>query len=309
MHDDNIGRGTKLEKNSSLLKRTFILGVIVILFVISIIPSSGKIVEKHSIKTISDDNILYVGGTGPGNYTKIQLAINEAYEGDTVFVYDDSSPYNENLIVDKSINLIGEDWETTIIIGVDIYESTIHIIDDWINVSGFTVKNGYGGIRINSNNNTISGNIVQKNSWGGVSLQNANFNNILNNKIIDNFYGIQIYKNSCYNYFSSNLIRKSLRLGIMIGNPIVPLPLTYKTENLALNSDNSYFNIFIKNTLINPIKNAYFFECHTNTWDKNYWGRPRILPKIISGYRGKDFTDPWYNIDWHPAFLPYHKLF
>ena len=272
-----------------------------------VISSSATDVIPIKQTTVSfEDNTLYVGGSGEGNYTRIQDAINNANDGDIVFVY--SGIYYENIVIDKSINLIGEDWETTIIIGVDIYKSTIHIIDDWINVSGFTVKNGYGGIRINSNNNTISGNIVQDNMWGGISLQNAQFNNILNNKIIDNFYGIQIYKNSCYNYFSNNLIRKSSHTGIMIGNPIVPLLLTDKIGNTALNLDSSNFNIFIKNTLINPIKNAYFHECHTNTWDKNYWGRPRILPKLISGCRG-DCTDRWYNIDWHPAFLPHHKLF
>jgi hypothetical protein len=32
-------------------------------------------------------NILYVGGGGPGNYTKIQDAINNAINGDTIFVF------------------------------------------------------------------------------------------------------------------------------------------------------------------------------------------------------------------------------
>jgi len=32
-------------------------------------------------------NTLYVGGSGPNNYTKIQDAIDNASNGDTVFVY------------------------------------------------------------------------------------------------------------------------------------------------------------------------------------------------------------------------------
>ena len=31
---------------------------------------------------------LYVGGSGEGNYTKIQDAINDSSDGDTVFVYN-----------------------------------------------------------------------------------------------------------------------------------------------------------------------------------------------------------------------------
>jgi len=38
---------------------------------------------------------LYVGGSGPNNYTSIQDAINDASDGDTIYVYDDSSPYHE----------------------------------------------------------------------------------------------------------------------------------------------------------------------------------------------------------------------
>ena len=37
---------------------------------------------------ISNDNTLYVGGSGEGNYTKIQDAIDDASDGDIVFVYN-----------------------------------------------------------------------------------------------------------------------------------------------------------------------------------------------------------------------------
>ena len=60
---------------------------------------------------------MYVGGSGPGNYTRIQSAIDYAFDGDTVFVYDDSSPYYENIEVKKSVYLIGENKDTTIING------------------------------------------------------------------------------------------------------------------------------------------------------------------------------------------------
>jgi len=51
---------------------------------------------------------LYVGGSVPNNYTTIQSAIDDAVDGDTVFVYDDSSPYREHLLIETSINLLGE---------------------------------------------------------------------------------------------------------------------------------------------------------------------------------------------------------
>ena len=72
-----------------------------------------------SFTTLSNENnnlsseTLYVGGSGPGNYTKIQDAIDDASDGDTVFVF--SGIYNEFLSIDKSIQLIGEDKNTSII--------------------------------------------------------------------------------------------------------------------------------------------------------------------------------------------------
>jgi len=79
---------------------------------------------------------LYVGGNGTGNYTTIQEAINDANSGDTVFVYDDSSPYKENVIVNRSINFIGEDKDTTVI---DANETGKHAIK--ITVDNVTSQN------------------------------------------------------------------------------------------------------------------------------------------------------------------------
>ena len=79
---------------------------ITILFLGMSITSSMTVdtVKKPSVP-ISNGKTLYVGGTGEGNYTTIQDAIDNASEGDTVFVYAYSSPYYENVAIKKSINL------------------------------------------------------------------------------------------------------------------------------------------------------------------------------------------------------------
>jgi len=43
-------------------------------------------IEKSSTLSF-DGNTLYVGGSGPNNYTRIQDAIDYASDWDTVFVY------------------------------------------------------------------------------------------------------------------------------------------------------------------------------------------------------------------------------
>ena len=110
-------------------------------------------------------NTLYVGGGGGGNYSTIQEAINSANPGDTIFVYDDSSPYNENVIVNKSVNLIGEDRNTTVIYGGSS-GSRVRIESNWVNISGFTVT-GMGPF--DSNNRGIY--IV---SGSNISIESVN---------------------------------------------------------------------------------------------------------------------------------------
>ncbi|MCD6481001.1 MAG: hypothetical protein J7L31_01850, partial [Thermoplasmata archaeon] len=105
------------------MNKIFVAGVTCILLTITILPATpyqasmtnNFHIEKRDILTNDGGNILYVGGSGPENYSKIQNAIDNASDGDTVFVYDDSSPYYENIVINKSINLVGENKDTTVI--------------------------------------------------------------------------------------------------------------------------------------------------------------------------------------------------
>ena len=81
---------------------------------------------------------LYVGGSGPGNYTKIQDAINDTICGDTVYVYDESSPYYETLTINKSISLVGENRETTVIENFIVDRNAVRIWADNVRICGFS---------------------------------------------------------------------------------------------------------------------------------------------------------------------------
>jgi len=179
--------------NSGLVKKGLVLGIIILLIEVGIMQSSGGTYnEKESIRPLLGGNTLYVGGTGPENYTKIQDAINDSVDGDTVFVYDDSSPYFENIIVNKSINLIGEDKHTTVIDGRGSGD-VVSVSMDWVNISGYTIRNsGDGhsfppnaGIKINSNFNTITGNTISNNNYA-IYLYHAYKNIIQKNNLLNN---------------------------------------------------------------------------------------------------------------------------
>ena len=183
-------------------KHLYVIGIIFLFFILSVTPiSTGYIIKTSIIR--NDGNTLYVGGDGPGNYSKIQDAIDNASDGDTIFVY--CGIYNENVSVNKSLNLIGEDKAKTIIDeGGWFYgkEDVINISADDVTISGFTLTGcaGYkdkAGIKIQSSYNIIYNNIIYDNERG-IYLLNSSFNNTICNNFISNsaYSGIYLYASS-----------------------------------------------------------------------------------------------------------------
>ena len=155
-----------------------------------IIPAIAQDTEKS--QSSSRGNWLYVGGSGPGNYTKIQDAIDNASKGDTVLVYDDSSPYYENIIINISINFIGENRNSTVIDGMASGNSCIEIIANNVHISNFTIQN-----TLYTNN-------------AGIWIRRANHNIIFNNNIFDSNIGVHIYGTWVHDDTSNNTIKDLL---------------------------------------------------------------------------------------------------
>jgi len=144
------------------------IGLILMLITnFSIQSSSLKTIDQSSM-TMCNGNNFYVGGNGPGNYTKIQDALDDTNDGDTVFVYN--GIYNEKLWIYNKINLIGEDSNTTIIDGKNFsnYKGQVNILSDWVNFSGFTIQRvqdtGIALDLVNVSNVNVSHNIL-KGAW------------------------------------------------------------------------------------------------------------------------------------------------
>jgi len=88
-----------------MTKKFMTVGIVLLFIGTCIIPGIAQKIEK-SYEQSSESNWLYVGGTGPGNYSTIQAAIYASKDGDTIFVFDDKSPYVESIVIDKSIQLL-----------------------------------------------------------------------------------------------------------------------------------------------------------------------------------------------------------
>ncbi len=187
------------------------------------------IFENNNLETKA--TTFYVGGTGGGNLTTIQSAIDNASTGDSIYVY--SGLYNETLIINKTLNLIGQDMNTTIINGPGSGNSSVIYIDaNGVKISGFTVMNGgsneeTAGIaldevkdckiinnNISSNGNTgiyvsqsvnitIRNNRISANKWHGIRFYHSRNNSVVDNILLNNNI---VISSSKYNSIENNEI-------------------------------------------------------------------------------------------------------
>ncbi len=142
----------------------------------------------------------------PQDYATIQQAIDTAVSGETIVVA--SGVYREHIGIDKPLTLKGEDCNTTIIDGDGERKVIVMIKASEVRFSGFTIRNGGGGILLEySNNSVITDNIIT-NTMDGLSLLFSHNNTIVSNTIEDNELGLFFgYSNSntvYYNNFINN---------------------------------------------------------------------------------------------------------
>jgi len=160
--------------------------------------------------TVDDD--------GEAEYTKIQDAINVSADGDTIEV--SAGTYDENVVVNRSIHLVGEGSEVTIVDGGGSY-SAIKITSDWVNLSGFQVieskRGDEAGIKILSDGNTITDNECT-NNYHGIYVSSSDHNQLSNNRCSNNSdNGIRLHGAS-HNQLSDNTIITNEKEGLMIQN-------------------------------------------------------------------------------------------
>ena len=205
-------------REKSMKRKCLAVGIILLFVGTSIIPVTAQDIEKSSLPT-SRSNWLYVGGDGPGNYTKIQDAIDNASDGDIVFVFNGT--YYENINIDKIISLIGENKNNTIIDGTNGNESVITIIANSICIWGFTISNSgeYGHgifLRPNFNGVSIVDNIFKNNNVA-ISLQGSHNTYVSGNLLIDNYHDAIGLINSSNNTIYRNVVINTTGASIALG--------------------------------------------------------------------------------------------
>ena len=213
-------------------------------------------------------HILYVGGSGANNYTSIQSAINDASNGDTIFVY--SGIYYENIVINKRINLIGENRDTTIIDGNNAGD-VVNITADRVSIEGFTIRNSGGdwsnsGVKIFHANNSSIYNCNISNNYDGIGIEDSSNNEIYNCNINNNEGGIELVYSSNNSIYNCNISNNydGIGLGGSSNNSIY-------MNNFMNNSDNVYSEDS-NNTWHSPTPVTYTYNGNTYTnYLGNYW--------------------------------------
>jgi len=199
-----------MERNKNKIDNIIILLIIIntISMSLSVQAINCVFINNYSAET------LYVGGTGQNNFTKIQDAIDNASNGDTVYVF--TGTYDEYLLINKEISLIGESREQTIIAG-NKTDNIIRINSNNVKIISFMIKNGEIGLYlVDSSNFTIIQNILVDN-YEGIGVLDSSYGLISSNILQGNdFEGINLV-GSTQITISGNLIENSLE-GIFISS-------------------------------------------------------------------------------------------
>lgn len=295
--------GAVIIMNKSILGIPIIVLLLVCCFSIS---AAEEKIEKTTYK-----NILYVGGSGPGNYSFIQDAINNSENESVVFVYN--GIYYEHICINKSISLIGENNINTIIDGSRVGHAVIVTAEN-VKISNFKIRNSGpkewdAAVRVMANNSTIENNILVDNT-DAISLIPSSHSKIINNQIKGGLAGIDVYGlgvDAVDNIIKGNIL-ENITYAIWLGfayNTLVEQN-HFNENKYAIMMEDSKDNLFTMNNFVGNDLNAYFTNISKNKWKINYWDRGRVLPYIIFGAKTTSlFNIPMFNIDWSPALKPY----
>lgn len=285
------------------------------------------------LMTMTFDAILVVAGPDvirvPEDYPLIQWAINAANPGDTILV----SPgvYNERIIVNKSVNLVGQNRDTTVI---DAQETgtVITVTAPKVNITGLTIQNGktgdllnpgrgiVGGYTISNNrirNNDcgildaaiIKNNIVQNNG-GYVEGHGIHSHNSLieENVVSNNRIGIEGHGSTIKNNLMENQNGYGLKVGssLVVGNTIRENYEGIYVSTMGYWGNTIYHNNFIDNE--EQVVNYEYYQ--ESSWDNgaegNYWSDYKGVDADGNGIG--DTLVPHIGVDNYPLMRPWDEI-
>ena len=200
---------------------------------------------------------IIVSLEGKGDYRSIQDALDASKDNDTIRVY--KGVYIENLLINTSVYLLGNDVEDTIIDGGSDTD-VIRINEVHVQIHGFTIRNSGkngkfsdfdAGIEIKSNNATILNCTIIDNN-AGIDIRSDD-NIISNCSFINNsvgMYSIQAINNK----ISTNSFEMNKEIGLYVYYGVknhIDDANSFTANDIALKIKGSNENVIVENIFQN----------------------------------------------------------
>jgi len=288
-----INKGYKMRKRRILMMVFLCMGLLYLQ-----ITNSFAYLDESKVPT---PTTLYVGGEGPGNFSCINDALRYARDGDTIFVY--SGSYIEYIYVSKSVKLIGEDKNSTVVGNPWTDAPAVTIKAPGVFLSNFSLRaKNTAVIKIYSDYNIIKNNIIEGTGSGGevgiklikayknlitdnvikdidrnfeyweggngIEVIDSSYNIICNNTIIySEWSGVLCTGKSNFNIIERNIFKNNYR-GILLE----PEYDNYQDLLMELKSNEIKNNIFQENTYGIHIKEAGSTRIVSNVFERNQYG-------------------------------------
>jgi len=150
---------------------------------------------------LADDNYQQ---DDPQNHSwdTVQEAINDVNDDDIIYVYNGN--YSESLTINRSISLYGEDCKK---VKIQSLGTVIDIVNESVNMDGFTIDGGTINIQINNVNNCSISNCDVNNSINGIKITSGSDNNTISQcNITNSTYGV--FVSGSYNWIGSKNIKQ-----------------------------------------------------------------------------------------------------
>ena len=246
-----------------------ILAIFTLAFFSFVESSSADIVTIF----VDDDYDETTQGWNVDHFSSILDAINAAKTEDTVFVYNGT--YFGHIILDKSIVLVGEDKNNTIIDG-EGFGNTVSVVADNVSISEFMIRNSgvesnNSGLMVLSDDNIIYDNIIVNNSVG-IILQRCKNNIVKDNFVESNVFGIGLHHCNEENSIFKNYVYDSNVSGIYLAycanNTVNNNTIRNNSYGIALSfgEDNTVSDNFLSSNR-NDGLNLYF--CNETVFVRN----------------------------------------
>jgi len=316
------------------MKKQLIIGIAVLLIVVGLSGcNSTEQTNEHeqtpennnnNAPPINENSTLYVGSTH-ADYSTIQEAIDAAINGARIIVKNGS--YNELLLINKTIALIGEDKNTTILNFSPDYDIRNQVPLITINADNCSIENLQitlsnksrfqyveiqsggccgepdvvrtqlfipQGISINSKYNIIKNTIITSVLDGIELLAHSASNTIIHNEIKNNQIGIETL-DSIHNNISHNILSYNQQYNIY-------LTAASDTNKVSYNiMDNSTYGIRIKGSQQNYVYNNCITNndigiyCCCDAISNNIYSNILLNNTLRNGEENQGLTNIWYD--------------